>query len=278
MSYVKEIFTSVNKDIIIVKKYHNHFAAPTKAKTKQKRLPKTNETDLTQEKINERVRKEKYTRLLADNFKAGDFYITFTTATKMAAEEFKLSMANFMKRLRREYAKWTDEKVKYFRVMENLEGKGRPHAHMLIPSFCPIEKIRAIMARLWPDGHTQVKVYGGEGEDACTVAGYFSDQDKKDKGAKIDTSRGNMIRREPKKYIIHAETFSDDVRPPKGYRIVKKPSNITNTFQYVVFQRIEELPEGRKSVNDMGRRKPKSNKKLQSGNKPKSRTHSRKND
>ena len=249
MAYVQEKFVSVDKKIMIVKKHHSLFAMPTKAKTRQKRMPKTRETEEKQERINERIRREKYMRLLADNFRAGDFYITFTTAEKMSADEFKLSMRNFMKRLRREYEKRTGTKIKYFRVMENLVGRGRPHAHMLISAFCDAAQIRKIMADLWVDGHTQVKIYGGMAADAYNVAGYFTKQEKKTSGAKIDTSRGNLIRREPTRKIVHAETFSDDIKAPKGWSVVKNLSYNTHTqggwqYQVAVYEKIEKAGGG----------------------------------
>ena len=58
MSYIRESFISTDKKIMIVKKHHNIFFMPTKEKIKQRRLPKTNETKLKQEKINERLRRE----------------------------------------------------------------------------------------------------------------------------------------------------------------------------------------------------------------------------
>lgn len=258
MSYIRESFISTDKKIMIVKKHHNIFFMPTKEKIKQRRLPKTNETKLKQEKINERLRREKYMRLLADNFRAGDFYCTLTTTEKMTAEEFKHSIQNFMKRLRREYTRRTGEKIKYFRVLENLEGKGRPHAHIMLPKFCPVESIRGLMEGIWQDGHVSVQVYGGRAKDAYNIAGYFTKQNKKSQGAKIDTSRGNLIRREPKKEVIHAETFSDEIKPPKGYQIVKSLTYNTFTeagfdYQIAVFEKIE----GGNASDDMAGRKRK---------------------
>ena len=279
MAYIQEKFISADKKIIVVKKHHNLFAMPTKAKIRQRRLPKTNETKETQKEINERQRREKYMRLLADNFHAGDFYVTFTTAEKMTAEELKLSMKNFMKRLRREYEKRTGEKIKYFRVLENLVGRGRPHAHMLLPKFCAADEIRGLMARLWPGGHVSVQIYGGEAMDAYKVSAYFTKQEKKEHGAKIDTSRGNLIRREPKKKIIHAETFSDEIKAPAGYRVVKPLSYNTKTtagydYQIAVFEKIE----GGQAGNEFYCSKRETKKKISGSGKPKPGTSARKND
>lgn len=270
MSYIRETFKSVNGKIMMVKKYHNLFAMPTKSKVKQKRMHTTNETTDKQVKINERHRKEKYMRLIADNFKAGDYYMTFTTSEKMTAEEFKASFRAFMQRLRREYERRTGEKIKYFRVMENLVGHGRPHAHMLISNFCNVELVRGIMAGLWPDGHIRVDVYGGMAQDAYNLSSYFSKQEKKESGAKIDTSRGNLIRRDPKKELIHAETFRDEIIAPKGWRVVKPLSYNTNAengwaYQIAVYEKIEKV----NFVNDgYAARTRKSKTAVQRGSKP----------
>lgn len=278
MSYVRERFISADKKIIIQKKHHNMFAMPTKEKIRQKRLPKVNETNLTQEKINERMRREKYMRLLADNFKAGDFYISFTTSEKMTADSFKESVKRFMKRLRREYEKRTGEKVKFFRVMENMIGRGRPHMHMMLPNFCDAVEVRALFARLWPEGHVRVDIYGGTAQDAFNISSYFTKQDKKEHGAKIDTSRGNMIRREPKKEIIHTETFSDEIKAPAGYRIVKPLTYNTVTssgydYQIAVFEKINGSVESESRRRDRERKE-----KIRGGSKQKPRPAARKND
>lgn len=280
MAYIRETFKSVDGKLMIVKKHHNLFAMPTKVKVRQKRMPKVNETEDKQVKINERHRKEKNMRLIADNFKAGDYYMTFTTDKKMTADEFKENFRMFMKRFRREYEKRTGEKIKYFRVMENLIGSGRPHAHMLVSNFCPVELVRGIMAGLWQEGNVKVDVYGGMAQDAYNLSSYFSKQDKKEHGAKIDTSRGNLIRREPKKEVIHAETFRDEIIAPKGWRVVKPLSYNTTTetgfpYQIAVFEKIEKVNFKNERLGKVQRE---SKKTVQRSSKQKSGTHARKND
>jgi hypothetical protein len=279
MAYIQERFLSADKNILIVKKYHNLFAMPTKETLRKKRGPAVNQTTEAQEKKNERHRKEKNMRLLIDNFKSGDYYITFTTAEKLTAEEFKAEMKNFMRRLRREYEKRMGEKLKYFRVMENLIGRGRPHAHMLIPKFCPAEIIRGLLDGMWDAGHVSVDIYGGKAQDAYNVASYFSKQDKKEHGAKIDTSRGNLIRKKPKKEIIHWATFRDEIIAPKGYYVVKPLSHNIKTdagdYQIAVYQKIERV----NSVNDRaGRMAEKSTKEVSRRSKSQPGNTARKND
>ena len=272
MAYVKEIFRSADKNILIVKKHHAIYALPQKEKVKQRRIQKQNGTDETQEKINERLRKEKYIRLLADNFKAGDFYLTLTTKEKMTGEEFKAAMKNFMKRFRREYEKKTGEKIKYFRVLENLEGKGRPHAHMIIPAFLPWGIAHSLITSIWQEGFCKVEPYNGKVQDAYNIASYFT---KAGKSAKIDTSRGNLIRREPKKKIIHAETFSDEIKAPRGYRVVKSLSFNTYTsagypYQIAVFEKVDENEGGILENGRNGNVQRKGKKKISRGGQSKS--------
>lgn len=257
--YITEKFTSLDKRIIIQKKYHSHFAMPQKEKVKQKRLPKEKPTEEQQQRINERLRAEKYVRILADNFFQGDYYITFTTKEKMSPEEFKLEMKRFMDRLRKEVMKRTGAKPKFFKALENLKGQGRPHGHMLINKFCEVEEIREVMARLWTAGFVRVEVYGGQIRDAHALSSYFTKQNRMDHGAKIDTSRGNLIRREPVKKVIHAETFRDEIKAPAGYVVVKDLSYNTVTaagydYQIAVFEKIERGKRHEKTDEIQNRR------------------------
>jgi hypothetical protein len=107
--------------------------------------------------------------------------------------------------------------------------------------------------------------------DAANVAGYFSKQSKKEQGAKIDTSRGNLIRRESTREIIHAETFSDEIKPPAGYSVVNALTYVRVDYQMVVFEKNEEV----KAKND---RRRKSNKTIPGRGQSQSGTSSRKND
>lgn len=257
--YITEKFTSLDKRIIIQKKYHSHFAMPQKEKVKQKRLPKEKPTEEQQQRINERLRAEKYVRLLADNFFQGDYYITFTTKEKMSPEEFKLEMKRFMDRLRKEVMKRTGAKPKFFKALENLKGQGRPHGHMLINKFCEVEEIREVMARLWTAGFVRAEIYGGQIRDAHALSAYFTKQNKLEHGAKIDTSRGNLIRREPEKKVIHAETFRDEIKAPAGYVVVKDLSYNTVTaagydYQIAVFEKIERGKRHEKTDEIQNRR------------------------
>ena len=241
MAYTEEKWKSKDRRLIIVKKYHSLRVMPSDPKVRQRRAPRTNRTDEEQEAINERIRREKYLRLLADNFCAGDCYLTFTTAERMTADAFKAAMREFMKKLRRRCEKLSGRKLKYFRVLENLIGRGRPHAHMLIKRFCSDEELLAILEKIWPHGHVQLKVYAGKAIDAWQVSNYFTKQSMREHGARIDTSR-NLIRTEPKKRIIHRETFRDEIKAPKGYHVVKPYSYNTVTqdgypYQVAIYER-----------------------------------------
>lgn len=241
MAYTEEKWKSKDGRLIVSKKYHSVHVMPKDPKIKQKRAPRTGPTTETQEKINERHRQERNMRLIADNFQAGDFFLTFTTETRMTAEELKHAVKNMMDKLRRRCEKMSGEKLKYFRVLENLVGRGRPHAHMLVGRFCTDAEMLDILRKIWPHGHVQLKAFGGQAIDCWQVANYYSKQSKKENGARIDTSR-NLVRRAPKKRIIHRETFRDEIKPPKGYHVVKPVSynSVTHDgypFQIAIFER-----------------------------------------
>lgn len=240
MAYKNIKWTSQDGRIIISKKYHTCRTMPKNPKIKERRAPRTQETDPQQEKINERHRREKNIRLLADNFHPGDNFITLTTDERKSGEEFKKITKLFMDKLRRAVKK-TGQQLKYFRVLENLKGRGRPHAHLLINKFCDDGDLVKLLRKIWPHGFSQIKAYGGQITDAYNVASYYGKQSKKETGAKIDTSR-NLIRREPKKMVVHAETFRDEIKPPKGYRVVLPLSYNGYTqdgypYQCAVFER-----------------------------------------
>ena len=243
MAYIRSFFESLDKRIMMVKKYHTRFVLPENPKVKQRRMPKVEQTTEKQAEVNNRQRIDKYFRLLADNFHAGDFWLTLTTEEAMTPEDFKGEMRGFMKRLRRFCKRKTESSLKYFRVLENLI-KGRPHADILIPKICSYEEMLSAIKELWTAGFAKLVPYGGAAEDAHQLASYYCKQNKKEHGAKIDTSRKNLIRREPKKKIIHAETFRDEIKAPQGYEIVKKLSYTIQTetgpYQVAVFRKVED--------------------------------------
>lgn len=235
MAYIKETWESLDGRFKIIKKHHSLRCIPETKDRKKKLFPTTED----QAKINNRHRREKYMRLLADNFHAGDYYITLTTDSWLSADELKAKVKYIMDVMRKECKKRGAE-FRWFRVLENIKSRGKPHAHLLVENFCEFQELKALLNKHWNHGFTKVENYGGDLMDAYRLASYCVKQTQGGvnaaSGAKIDTSRRNLIRREPKKTVVHSGTFREDIKPPKGYQEVKPISYDSYTSEGYPFQ------------------------------------------
>lgn len=250
--YMRSRWGSLDGKYIIEKKYHSFRAMPLGPKQKERRAPRQKETPLSQEKINQKYRAEKFTRLCLDNFAAGDSYLTLTYAEKPAGpEQVKKDFEAFKKKLRRIFRRGGKE-LKYISVLENLKSKGRPHAHILIPALS-VEEMQKVQAA-WPAGKVRVEVYQGGAMDAKKLMEYFvkEDVDKETGSGRVMPSR-NLIRREPEKTCVtRAETYRDEIIPPPGYAVIKPLSYYGRTeegypLQVAVYERIARgEPRGKK--------------------------------
>lgn len=274
MAYNRVDWESLNGAFWIVDKYHSHRAMPKNPLVRERRKRRTGETTLTQEQVNLRQRVGNLTRLLMDNFHAGDWWLTFKLFEPVSKEEFKKGYDRMLAKLRREFAKRGHD-LKYIAVQENLNGRGRMHGHIIIPNIMPFSELRKIMQRVWDLGDCHIKPYGGSAMDARRLASYMTKEDAIGKairektqlkasirkGLKVDgramkkldaiikpersricPSR-NLVRTKPKKTVIHeAETYREEIKAPKGYHVVKELSYNGWTvdgypWQHAVFER-----------------------------------------
>lgn len=236
MPYMKSFWKSLDGKMIIEKKYHAYRALPTEPAVREKRAGRVKQTSAEQEKINRRIAAENTRMIIADNFHAGDWYIGLSWRDQPDEERMEKDYRNFKSKLRRIYKKHGIE-LKYIGVFEGLKGEQKPHVHMLIPAIPDIDfkKIR----KAWSAGILSKENYGryddGGSIDRKKLAAYFVKQptkkpkkkaeetkEKIDSRSRLRTST-NLIRRPPKKTkITRAETYSLEVRPPKGYHIVQE--------------------------------------------------------
>ena len=251
MGYWKKRWRNQNRTIIIEDKYHSSRMMPKNPLIREKRRPRTGKaTTETQEKINLRHRTEKYSRLIMDNFQAGDWWVTFKLAKNVSVSAFKKAYSSMLRDMRTFYRKHGHE-LKYLAVHENLTGRGRLHGHILIPALpgVPFVKMKRMMSKAWMLGDCHFKPYEGTAMDAIRVAGYMTKEDvintKLNEKAKalaegrdiktIDTEiiaqrsricpSKNLIRTEAvKKRITTAETYREEIKAPKGYHVVKELS------------------------------------------------------
>lgn len=257
MAYRRSRWESQDKRFRIEKKYYSFRALPMRPEIREKRAKKQNVTTQTQAAVNRRLRAEKLSRLIVDNFEAGDFYLTCTCREHMTAEELHKAFDNQFKRRLRAIYKKAGVLAKYISVLENLKGGGRPHAHILLPSLGRewIEKIKAA----WPHGNVEIKLYGGHLRDAEKLADYFTKEKIAEKSGRIQPSR-NLIRTEPKtETVTKSEAFKTEIQPPKGYRTIKELSYSTYTAEgypltIAYFEKIEQKEYMRERQISRGRK------------------------
>ena len=244
MAYIHSRWTSRNGNFIIDKKYHSWRFMPKNPMIREKRQPKRMETPLSQEKVNQRRRVEETTRLMMDNFLPGDTYFTLTFREKLPVKEVKRLVEKFKRQIR-DRLKRHGKAFKYLSVIEHMgiHAKGRPHAHILTNTLTE-EELRFAVS-IWKMGRVKVERYGGAALDAAQLSAYFCKEeiDKETGSGRIALSQ-NLLRREPVKEIVtRAETYREEIRAPKGYRVVEALSYNVRTdegypMQVAVFERI----------------------------------------
>ena len=247
MSYMMSRWVSLDGRYAIEKKYHSRRAVAAMPKNKEKRAKKSQETTLTQAKVNKRIREERYMLLALDNFKLGDIYLTLTYANDDGepgpAEKVREDFEKWKRRARAIYRK-SGLEMKYMSVLENLVGNGRAHAHVLMPAL-PDKALRDVIAA-WEKGRVRVEIYQGELRDAKKLMQYFVKEeiDKATGNGRLMASR-NLVRREPVKVrVTRADTWYDGARVPRGYMPIKEfsRSDFTRDNFPIQINYFERLP------------------------------------
>jgi len=236
--YLKSTWSSADKNFIILKKYHAMRAMPSSPKVRERRKPKKQFSSPAQEEINRRQKSDRIHRQLLDNYRPGDWYLTLTFATghlPETAEEARTTFEKFKRGLRALYKKKHKE-LYYISIIEHMTGRGRCHAHLIIPALDPED--RAALSKLWPNGHISVKFYGGEQMDAYHLAEYFTKAATEKTASPIMTSKNLKTTLPKKEHVTRAETYSDTITIPEGYEIVKPLTYIGYTYDGYPMQRI----------------------------------------
>ena len=272
MGYMKKTWSTHDKSILVVDKYHSQKMMPKNPFIKEKRRPRIGgSTTESQEKINLRHRTENLTRLIMDNFKPGDWWVSFTLEEKVPVETFKKQYEK-MTRTLRDFYRAHGKDLKYIAVHENLTGRGRLHGHIIIPFLpgVPFPKMKQEMEKAWTLGDCHFKPYEGAAMDAAKLAAYMTKEDVlttkfnekakaikegldikkldaeikelKSKRSRVCPSKNLIRTKAVKQHITKAETFRDEIKAPKGYHVVKPLSFNGYTidgypYQHAVFER-----------------------------------------
>lgn len=256
MAYMKKVTKTADGRIIVLEKYYSWKVRPTSCVLKEKRAARRKESPEAMKENNRRILIESAALKIANNFREGDYYVTFTydntnlPATDEKQDRVKKDIRNTITKLKRRFEK-AGLKFKYVAIPENLspDTKGRAHFHILIPAMpdLPTNKSREnFFSSLWGKGNVYCKEYGGTAEDAFRLASYFKKQKKEDRGARILMSHNMAKPVEKKQEIRFAECYSLDINVPAGYEVVREVSYQCYTqegfpCQHVVLQKSASL-------------------------------------
>ncbi|BEU87836.1 hypothetical protein TAMA11512_13000 [Selenomonas sp. TAMA-11512] len=176
-----------------------------------------------QEEINRKRRAENLMMLLADNFKNGDWYLTLTYRETPDREKVQKDFEKF-KRNMRDWLKRRNIPFRYIGIVENLSGRGRPHCHILIPAVLEYAQLINRVEDIWPHGRVKAEPYRGGALDAKKMSDYFTKEKVEKRAGGVQTSK-NLLRRPPtKKKITRAQTYKDEIKAPRGYRVIRELS------------------------------------------------------
>lgn len=256
MAYMKKVTRTADSRIIVLEKYYSWKVRPTSCILKEKRAARKKESTEAMKENNRRMLIEAAALKIANNFREGDYYVTFTydssnlPATDEKQGRVRKDIRNTLTKLKRRFEK-AGLKFKYVAIPENLspDTKGRAHFHILIPAMPGLATNKSrenFFSSLWGKGNVYCKEYGGTAEDAFRLASYFKKQKKEDSGARLLMSHNMAKPVEKKQEIRFAECYSLDINVPAGYEVVREVSYQCYTqegfpCQHVVLQKSASL-------------------------------------
>ena len=220
MPYMKRRQETTDKKFILQDKYYSYRAAPTDKKVRESRAARISQTTEQQKEINKRRAITELAMKIANNFHFGDWYLALTYRARPTSEQAIKDFGNFTKMLKRTYQK-LGKPLKYVAVLENLYGRGRAHAHILLNEIGP-EVLKKIQG-YWQDRHgrARLELFGGEIDDCTRLAAYYKKEDVSGASGRVRNSNGLEKPVEKKERVSRAECYSQQVKVPAGYRIHK---------------------------------------------------------
>lgn len=196
-----------------------------------------------QEKINLANARRRLMRLLCENFRRGDLYITLTYERITSAEERAADLARFLRRLRRLCRERVGKELRYICVKEDRQV--RPHYHLVCQSL-PITP--AQLLELWGQGRVELGTLDGN-PDYGWLARYLTKQAEKERGKKRWSQSKNLRPPyEPEPRILKRKALARRPQVPKGYFVLASYRYATTygyEGEYVVAireDRKQELP------------------------------------
>lgn len=220
MGYMRKVQRTIDRRIIAKDLYYTYHALPENKEARKTRAKRRKQTPEQQKEINRRHAVMRLSMKMANNFKAGDWYVILTIGgTVPPKKEVKKAFDRFMANLRRYYKKKRKE-LKYIAVMENMSGRGRPHAHILINALDAEDM--EVIKKYWTLGRPRVELFGGDVDDCSKMAAYFKKEDVEEHSGRLRTSTNLISPVEKKEKVKRSECYSTRIIPPKGYHVHKR--------------------------------------------------------
>ena len=186
---------------------------------------------------------KKLKRIINANFGPGDYSCTLTyrEAERLPEEDAKKEMANFLRRMKREYKKRGYE----LKWIYTTEQKTKSIHHHLIMNSIP--ETAHLLHKHWKRGFVRISILDDTG-DYKGLADYIIKETDKTFRDPLSADRQrysrsrNLIIPEPHKRIIRAKTFRKDPKPIKGYYIdqesLHRGENPVTGFRYLIYTMI----------------------------------------
>lgn len=192
----------------------------------EKRRKKENTSIDAQQKVNIRQSTQNLRWKLNCNFVDGDLWVEFDYRKELRpanSMEMQEHMTEFLKQLRKEYAK-QGVKLKYVYCKE-LGPRGGSHIHMVM-NYC--EGITRILRRCWTKGGIHIDPLYSNG-DYSQIAEYmhkYADKTVETEGKQIGkryySSKGMKMPKITRRIVRSVNTFQETPRERKGYYLIKE--------------------------------------------------------
>ena len=202
--------------IEIVNRYPSNMGAPG-----QPREPKRKKTPEEMARQNIRQREKSVQRLIAANFREGDFHLVLKyREAPDTYEEAKKDLQRFLASMRRAYKK-AGYVFKYIGVTERGKKKSVLHHHLIIENIqAPELNTMQIVRKLW-DGHCAWHDLYADGA-YHNLAAYIVKKETKEESSGCSYTRSRNLRvPTPKKVIYKRKIWPAEPPARKGWYIAK---------------------------------------------------------
>lgn len=217
----------------IVNRYPSNMGAP--GRQREKKHKKTPEEV---ERQNQRQREKTVQRLIAANFREGDFHLVLKYREAPATyEEAKKDLQRLLAAMRRRFKK-AGYMFKYIGVTERGKRKAVLHHHLIIENIqAPELNTIQTVQELW-EGHCAWHDLYEDG-DYEDLAAYIVKKETKEENTGCTYTRSRNLRiPKVKRSMRRRKTWPEEPKPRKGWYIVKSSiENSINAFTGLPYQR-----------------------------------------